>query len=504
MGLFFCYECKKGSDSPNLSDYTNSSSKIFSSSNRLLQNIKKSKAFSDDETYNSIYTLENKIPKLNYQRCKSIPIKKLKHSKVKLEDFNLIRIIGVGSYGKVYVATKNSSKKLYAVKILDKEKINNKTQKNNIITERAILANLNHPFIMKLNYAFQTEKSLYFITKFMHGGELNYHIYKEKNSFFTEEKAKFYAAEIILALNYLHQNNCIYRDLKPENVLIDKNGHIKLTDFGLAKLCEDFPCKTKTLCGTPEYLAPEILFEKDYGIEVDWWSLGVIIYEMISGYLPFKILPDEKITKNVYKKKIKIFSHFSCFAKDLIKKLLEYNPKKRIGYYQIINHPFFKDIDWEKVEKMELNPPFLPDVNKNNLFKYFNTENDINEEYDSHEKKNKVFYRSENVEIYKKNIFDLENSFNHNNNIICTESNDANEEESLIFNEYGQSKYKFNKNDDLNDLNDYKGEDLNNYINCDLNNKESKNKNIKNFEENYNYFPGFSFSTSDEEENKFK
>jgi protein-serine/threonine kinase len=205
------------------------------------------------------------------------------------------------------------------VKILDKEKINNKTQKNNIITERAILANLNHPFIMKLNYAFQTEKSLYFITKFMHGGELNYHIYKEKNSFFTEEKAKFYAAEIIRALNYLHQNNCIYRDLKPENVLIDKNGHIKLTDFGLAKLCEDFPCKTKTLCGTPEYLAPEILFEKDYGIEVDWWSLGVIIYEMISGYLPFKILPDEKITKNVYKKKIKIFSHFSCFAKDLIK-----------------------------------------------------------------------------------------------------------------------------------------------------------------------------------------
>ena len=152
---------------------------------------------------------------------------------------------------------------------------------------------------MKLNYAFQTKQSLYFITNFMHGGELNYHIYKEENNYFSEEKTKFYAAEIILGLDYLHKNNCIYRDLKPENVLIDKNGHIKLTDFGLSKLCEEFPCKTNSLCGTPEYLAPEILFEKDYGIEVDWWSLGVHIYEMLSRYLPFRIMPDEKITKNV-------------------------------------------------------------------------------------------------------------------------------------------------------------------------------------------------------------
>ena len=512
MGLFFCYECKRGAYAQNISNDTISSSKLFNSSKQLLQKIKKSKTFSEDETTNSINTSKTKLSKFNGQRCKSIPTKKYKQSKVKLEDFNIIRLIGVGSYGKVYVATKNSSKKLYAIKVLNKEKINNKTQKNSINTERTVLAKLNHPFIMKLNYAFQTRKSLYFITQFMHGGELNYHIYKEKNNYFTEEKAKFYAAEIILGLNYLHKNNCIYRDLKPENVMIDQNGHIKLTDFGLSKLCEDFPCKTKTLCGTPEYLAPEILFEKDYGIEVDWWSLGVIIYEMISGYLPFKILPDEKITKNVYKKKIKIFSHFSCFAKDLVKKLLEYNPKKRIGFTQIINHPFFKDIDWEKVEKKELNPPFEPEVDKNNLFKYFSTENELNEEYNAHEKKNKMFYRSENVEIYKSNFFDLENSFNHNNNFICTESNDDNDEGSLILNNYESSKYSINKNEDNNDNNilnddndDNEDEELNNYINSDLNTKKSKRKKmINNYDENYNYFPGFSFSTSDEDEKILK
>ena len=505
MGLFFCYKCRRQDISQSLSNFTNSSSKLLYSSNNLIQNIKKAKTFSENEnTSSKNIQYKDTIKNTNYKRCNSNPMREIMQKKVKLEDFKLIRLIGIGSYGKVYVASKNSCKKLYAIKILNKNKINNKILKKNINTERTLLANLNHPFIMKLKYAFQTKKSLYFITHFMHGGELNYHIYKEKNNYFSEEKTKFYAAEINLGLDYLHKNNCIYRDLKPENVLIDKDGHIKLTDFGLSKLCEDFPCKTNSLCGTPEYLAPEILFEKDYGIEVDWWSLGVLIYEMLSGYLPFRIIPEEKITKNVYKKKIKIFNHFSHAAKDLVKKLLEYNPKKRIGFEQIINHSFFKDINWQEIEKKEIEPPFLPEIDKN-IFKYFNTENELNEEFNAHEQKIKILNRSENPESYKNNIFDLDNS--NDNNIICTENNFIeNENESFILNKCHNCKYLFNKNNDNDNFYD-NNEALNNYIESDLNIGIRKEDTTNFTEINDNYFPSFSFSTLEDEEedgNKLK
>ena len=499
MGLFLCYECKRDPISPSFSNFTNSSSKILCSSCHALPDYKKAKTFTENEKLSPINSnYGTPVIKKNYQRCNSNPTRKSKQTKAKLEDFNFIRLIGVGSYGKVYVATKNSNDKLYAIKIINKNKINTNIEIKRIKTERNLLANINHPFIMKLNYAFQTKQSLYFITKFMHGGELNYHIYKEKNSYFSEEKTKFYAAEIILGLNYLHENNCIYRDLKPENVLIDKDGHIKLTDFGLSKLCDDSPCKTNSLCGTPEYLAPEILFEKDYGIEVDWWSLGVIIYEMLSGYLPFKIIPEEKITKNVYKKKIKIFNHFSNVAKDLIKKLLEYNPKKRIGYELIINHPFFKDIDWNKIERKEVDPPFFPEIDKKNIFKYFNTENELNEEFNAHEKKNKMFYKSENEETYKNNIFDIDDI--SNNTKLCTGNNEQSQEGSFILNKFENSD-NFNNNIISNNNDD---DELKNYIDGDLNTEIKDNNDNNSFRGNNNYFPGFSFSTLDEDEDECK
>ena len=276
-----------------------------------------------------------------------------------------------------------------------------------------------------------------------------------------------------------------------------------MTDFGLSKLCNEFPCKTNSLCGTPEYLAPEILFEKDYGIEVDWWSLGVLIYEMLSGYLPFRIMPDEKITKKVYKKKIKIFNHFSYAAKDLVRKLLEYNPKKRIRFEQIIKHPFFKDINWNKIEKKEIEPPFLPAIDQRNIFKYFNTENEINEVFNEHEKKFKILNRSENPEYYTNNTFDLENC--NENNIINTGSNvGENEKERFILNKCKNFKYFYNKNSSIDNF--YINEGLNNYIESDLN-FGLKKEDTTNFDENNkNYFPGFSFSTldEDEDENKFK
>ena len=376
---------------------------------------------------------------------------------------------------------------------MNKKNIYNQNERQNIKTERTVLAKLNHPFIMKLYYAFQTRESLYFITQFMYGGELNYHIYKEKNNYFSEEKARFYAAEIIVAINYLHKNNCIYRDLKPENVLLDKDGHIKIIDFGLSKICSANPCKTNTLCGTPEYLAPEVLFEKEYGIEVDWWSLGVIIYEMLSGYLPFKIISGEKISKNVYKKRIKIFNHFSKSAENLIKRLLEYNPKKRLKYDDIINHSFFRGTNWDKIEKLETNPPFIPDIKEENLFQYFDSEKDLYDEYTAHEKKNRTLDNNENIKLGKESLFEIEKK---NNFHVNSEYNSDYSESINIKNDINiiDNNDKIDNNNNKNE--EEEGSEFDNYRISDLNNNFLKKEN------NDNYFPGFSFSTSDEEENK--
>ena len=475
MGLNFCNNCRRDCEFQEQSNSNTNSSLIFDSS-KYLPKTASTKSSSKKERHHS---------------------RRNKHKKVKLEDFKFIRLIGVGSYGKIYVASKKSSKKLYAIKILNKKNVYNQIEKQNIRTERTVLAKLNHPFIMKLFYAFQTKRNLYFITQFMQGGELNYHIYKEQNNYFSEEKTKFYAAEIIIAINYLHINNCIYRDLKPENVLIDKDGHIKLIDFGLSKICEGFPCKTKTLCGTPEYLAPEVLFENEYGIEVDWWSLGVIIYEMLSGYLPFKIISGEKMSKNIYKQKIKIFKQFSKNAENLIKRLLEFNPRKRIKYEEIISHPFFKGINWEKIERLETNPPFVPDVDENNLFEYFDSEKDLYDVYTAHEKRNKTLDNGDNIKIGKDSLFDVDNK--KNAFLVNSEYNDNNTNDSIICDKCNECKYNLINNNIDNVNNDYE-EEFENYRISDLNQK-LLNRNI-NRENNDNYFPGFSFSTSDEDENK--
>ena len=479
MGLNFCVNCSRDYDVQERSNGNNNSSFIIDSSKNIIEN---------DSPFSSSRNKNNQT-----------------HKKVKLEDFKFIRLIGIGSYGKIYVASKKSSNKLYAIKILNKKNVHNTIEFQNIKTERTVLAKLNHPFIMKLYYAFQTKGNLYFITQFMQGGELNYHIYKEPNNYFSEEKARFYASEIILAINYLHKNNCIYRDLKPENVLIDITGHIKLIDFGLSKLCGGFPCKTKTLCGTPEYLAPEVLFEKEYGIEVDWWSLGVILYEMLSGYLPFKIIPGEKITKNIYKQRIKMFKHFSKNAENLIKRLLEFNPKKRITYAGIIKHPFFKGTNWEKVERLEKPPPFIPEISDDNLFSYFDSEKDLYDEYAAQEKGNRTLNNSDNnILISKDTLFDLESQKDN----VCLNSEyneqDNNDNSSILINKQNDCKYVINlnneKNNDIINNNNIEDEELNNYRMSDLNNRNlNGNTNLINTD---NYYPGFSFSTSDDEENK--
>ena len=288
-----------------------------------------------------------------------------------LEDFSQLKVLGRGSFGKVVLVRLEKSKKLYAMKILKKELVIKRKQVNHTMTERSLLEKLNHPFIVKLFYAFQDKTKLYFITEFMQGGELFFHL--RRNSQYKEKSVKFYMSEILLAIDYMHKNNFIYRDLKPENILIDKFGHIKLTDFGLSKLLDEEEQKTYTLCGTPEYLAPEIIFEKGYDKTCDWFSFGVVMFEMLCGFHPFK-QKKGKFNPQIYKMKIIIPENISKNAKDLIEKLLNSNPRERIGYNsseEIMKHDFFKDIDFDKVLKREYKPPFIPKLDNQEDLRYF-------------------------------------------------------------------------------------------------------------------------------------
>ena len=304
-------------------------------------------------------------------------------TKVVRGDFDEMKVLGKGSFGKVLLVRYKKNQKLYAMKILKKAVIMKNNEEIHTKTERKILAKINHPFIVSLYFAFQDEKKLYLITEFMQGGELFYHLHRER--FFSNERTQFYAAEIVLALDHLHKNNCIYRDLKPENVLLDKDGHIKLADFGLSKIMlEKNKAKAFTLCGTPDYLAPEILEDKGYDKTVDWWSLGALIYEMLVGYSPFKMRKGEQLNIEKYKEPVPLHNHFTPEAKMIITDLLVVEPSKRLGYgsngtENIKKHPFFKDINWEELYNKKVEPEFVPkifnELDLGNFDKFFTNEN---------------------------------------------------------------------------------------------------------------------------------
>ena len=295
--------------------------------------------------------------------------------KLKVKDFQRIKLLGKGSFGEVYLV-RYSNNKTYAMKILDKNYIREKHQEQHTKIERDLLSRTNCSFIVNIKFAFQDNTNLYILTEFMQGGDLFFHLHREKR--FFNEKAKFYLVEIILAIEYLHNNNMIYRDLKPENILLDKTGHIKLTDFGLSKILKNPKEKSYTICGTPQYLAPEILTNKGYDNTVDWWSLGCVFYEMLIGRYPFKIGLGESLNEDIYKKDILIPDYVSDEAQDLINKLLVINPKKRLGFGQdgaikIKQHSYFKNINWEDAWNLKLIPPFVPQLKSDIDLSYFNT-----------------------------------------------------------------------------------------------------------------------------------
>jgi serine/threonine protein kinase len=203
-------------------------------------------------------------------------------------------------------------------------------------------------------------------------------LHDKRYTVFPEAKAKFYIMELVVALDFLHKNNMVYRDLKPENIILDSQGHIKLTDFGLSKIFEKEDDKAFTVCGTPQYLAPEILLRKGYDKSVDWWSLGCVLYEMLYSRLPFKFKKGQKISLSMYKEKIPFDKKISEEAQDLIQNLLIFEPNLRLGSgadggEKIKSHKFFKDINWQDVWDRKLEPPFVPKLKNEQDLKYFDS-----------------------------------------------------------------------------------------------------------------------------------
>ncbi|XP_048413837.1 ribosomal protein S6 kinase 2 alpha-like isoform X1 [Stegostoma tigrinum] len=293
--------------------------------------------------------------------------------------FELLKVLGQGSFGKVFLVRKIKAPdlgQLYAMKVLKKATLKVRDRVRTKL-ERDILVDVNHPFIVKLHYAFQTEGKLYLILDFLRGGDLFTRLSKEV--MFTEEDVKIYLAELALALDHLHGFGIIYRDLKPENILLDEEGHIKLTDFGLSKEAVDHEKKAYSFCGTVEYMAPEVVNRRGHTHSADWWSYGVLMFEMLTGSLPFQGKDRKETMTLILKAKLGMPQFLSPEAQSLLRALFKRNPANRLGagvdgVEEIKRQPFFTNIDWNKLYRRELKPPFKPAVARPDDTFYFDPE----------------------------------------------------------------------------------------------------------------------------------
>ncbi|TMW65544.1 hypothetical protein Poli38472_008186 [Pythium oligandrum] len=307
--------------------------------------------------------------------------------RVTLDDFQLLRVVGRGAFGKVMLVRKKKQKrsvaspseaaaagagKIFAMKVIKKAAVFAKNQVEHTKTERRILEGVDHPFMVKLRYAFQSDSKLYFVMDYYNGGTLHFHLRQARR--FSEERARFYAAQIVMALSHMHTYNMVYRDLKPENILMDDEGFIALTDFGLST--DHFDAKgegLQTFCGTPEYIAPELIRRQPYGKSVDYWSLGAMLFEMFIGHTPFFHTNRKRNFENIVRQPLRFPNEglisLSDDAKSLVHGLLTKDPAKRLGSgpygaQEIMNHPFFASVDWERLYKRDVVVPFRPVVKK--------------------------------------------------------------------------------------------------------------------------------------------
>jgi len=293
-----------------------------------------------------------------------------KFANIGLTNFQLLDTLGTGSFGRVRLVKFDRNDQFYALKILKKSEVIYLKQVEHVKTEKKLLEQIQHPFIVNLMGAFTDSRNLYLMMEYIIGGEFFSHLRKAGR--FPNDTSKFYAAQVTMVFEYLHGMNILYRDLKPENLLLDKQGHCKVTDFGFAKKVD---YRTWTLCGTPEYLAPEIILSKGHGKAVDWWALGILTYEMLAGYPPFYDEDPLGIYQHILEGKIKFPWHFDRHSKDLIKRLLTADLTKRLGNLKagaddIKKHKWFStgtDSNWwDEMLRKKINPPICPEVGEAN------------------------------------------------------------------------------------------------------------------------------------------
>ncbi|MBA0678125.1 hypothetical protein Goari_019487, partial [Gossypium aridum] len=289
--------------------------------------------------------------------------------KIGPEDFEILRVVGQGAFGKVFQVRKKGRNDedgdgLFAMKVMKKVTIIKKNHVDYMRAERDILTKVVHPFIVQLRYSFQTKSKLYLILDFINGGHLFFHLYRQ--GIFSEDQARFYTAEIVSAVSHLHNCGIVHRDLKPENILVDADGHVMLTDFGLAKEIDE-SSRSNSMCGTTEYMAPEILQSKGHNKDADWWSVGILLYEMLTGQPPYTHANRQKLQQRIIQEKLKLPPFLTTEAHSLLKGLLQKEPSRRLGSGpvggdEIKKHKWFWSINWKKLEAREIQPKFKPDV----------------------------------------------------------------------------------------------------------------------------------------------
>lgn len=294
-----------------------------------------------------------------------------------MDDFVMMKVLGKGTFGKVVMCKEKETGAIMAMKILKKDVIVAKDEIAHTLTENRVLQMTNHPFLTSLKYSFQTHDRLCFVMEYVNGGELFFHLSRER--VFSEDRTRFYGAEITMGIQYLHKLGVIYRDLKLENLLLDSEGHIKLTDFGLCKEEITYGSTTKTFCGTPEYLAPEVLEDNDYGRSVDWWGVGVVMYEMMCGRLPFYSRDHEILFELILMEDVKFPARLSEIAKSLLSSLLQKDPTKRLGggeddAEEVMKHIFFECINFKDLYDKKIEAPFKPQIKDDTDVSYFDTD----------------------------------------------------------------------------------------------------------------------------------